>query len=64
MIYHLRQETFHHSNKSGKYLANQIRWNREKPAITVIKNSAGKLTSSPEETKFFIISTINYILQK
>jgi len=36
LIHRLRQETFHHSNKSGKYLASQIKWNK---AITSIRNS-------------------------
>lgn len=49
MIHQLRQESFHHSNKSSKYLANQIRRNKEKATISAIKNSAGKLTSSPVE---------------
>lgn len=30
MIHRLRQENFHHNNKSGKYLANQIKQNQEK----------------------------------
>jgi len=28
LIQRLRQETFHHSNKSGKYLASQIKRNK------------------------------------
>jgi len=47
LIHRLRQETFHHSNKSGKYLASQIKRNKERTAITSIRNSAGKLTNSP-----------------
>lgn len=49
LIHRLRQETFHHSNKSGKYLASQIKRNKERTAITSIRNSAGKLTNSPVE---------------
>lgn len=49
LIHRLRQETFHHSNKSGKYLASQIKRNKEKTAITSIMNSAEKLTNSPLE---------------
>lgn len=45
LIHRLRQETFHHSNKSGKYLASQIKRNKEKTAITSIMNSAGTLTN-------------------
>lgn len=30
LIHRLRQEQFYHSNKSGKYLANQIKRNKEK----------------------------------
>lgn len=49
LIYWLRQEAFHHSNKSGKYLANQIRRNKEKATISIQENSAGKPSSSSEE---------------
>lgn len=49
LMHRLRQENFHHSNKSGKYLANQIKRNKEKTTISVIKDSAGKPTHSPEE---------------
>lgn len=49
LIHRLRHETFHHSNKSGKYLANQIKRNKEKTTITTIKDSAGKPTNSPQE---------------
>lgn len=48
MIHRFRQEALHHSNKPGKYLANQIRQNKEKATISVIKSTAGKVTSSPE----------------
>lgn len=36
-------------NKSGKYIANQIKQNKEKTAIPIIMNSAGKLVQIPEE---------------
>ncbi len=49
LIHRLRQENFHHSNKSGKYLANQIKQNKEKTKIPVITDTAGKSTNSPEE---------------
>jgi len=49
LIHRLPQETFHHSNTSGKYLASQIKRNKERTAITSIRNSAGKLTNSPVE---------------
>lgn len=49
LIHRLRQENFHHSNKSGKYLANQIKQNKEKATIPVIIDTAGKSTNSPEE---------------
>ncbi len=49
LIHRLRQEEFHHSNKSGKYLANQIKRNKEKATISVITDPAGKSTNSPEE---------------
>jgi len=48
LIQRLRQETFHHSNKSGKYLASQSKRNKER-TITSIRNSAGKLNNSPVE---------------
>jgi len=47
LIHRLRQETFHHSNKSGKYLDSQSKINKER--TTIIRNSAGKLTNSPVE---------------
>lgn len=49
MIQRLRQEHFHHNNKCGKYQANQIKRNKEKSTISVIKGSAGKPTSSPDQ---------------
>ena len=49
LIHRLRQEHFHHNNKSGKYLANQIKRNKEKATISTIKDSAGKPTNSPQE---------------
>uniref|UniRef100_A0A672F570 Reverse transcriptase domain-containing protein n=1 Tax=Salarias fasciatus TaxID=181472 RepID=A0A672F570_SALFA len=49
LINRLRQENFHYSNKSGKYLANQIKRNKEKSTIPTIKNSAGRPTNSPDE---------------
>ncbi len=55
LIQRLRQENFHHSNKSGKYLANQIKQNKEKTTIAVITDTAGRSTNSPEE--------INHIFQ-
>lgn len=45
----LRQEHLHHNNKSGKYLAKQIKRNKEKSTISTIMNSAGKPTNSPVE---------------
>lgn len=38
-----------YSHKSSKYLANQIKRNREKVTIVTIKDSAGKPTNSPQE---------------
>lgn len=35
--------------KSGKYLANQLKRNKEKVIISDITNSAGKSTNSPDE---------------
>ena len=49
LIHRLRQEHLHHNNKSGKFLANQIKRNKEKATISTIKNSAGEPTNSPEE---------------
>ncbi len=49
LIQRLRQENFQHSNKSGKYLANQIKQNKEKTTIAVITDTAGRSTNSPEE---------------
>jgi len=49
LIHRLRQENFHHSNKSGKYLANQIKQNKEKATVPLITDTAGKSTNSPEE---------------
>ncbi len=49
LIHRLRQETYHHNNKSSKYLANQIKRNREKVTIATIKDSTGKPTNSPQE---------------
>ena len=39
---------FKYSNKCGKYLANQIKCNKEKTISTIV-NSAGKIVKSPEE---------------
>ena len=49
LVYRLKQENFHHSNKSGKFLANQIKRNMEKATISTIKDSAGKPINSPQE---------------
>lgn len=49
LIHRLRQENFHHGNKSGKYLATQIKQNKEKSTIPVLMDAAGKFTISPEE---------------
>ena len=49
LIHRLRQENFHHNNKSGKYLTNQITQNKEKTTISTIKDSAGNPTNSPQE---------------
>lgn len=49
LIHRLRQEHFHHNNKSGKYLANLIKQNKEKTTISIIKDSAGKPIQSPEQ---------------
>lgn len=40
----LRQKHFRHKNKFGKYLVNQIKRNKEKTTISIIKDSAGKPT--------------------
>ncbi len=65
LIQRLRQENFQHSNKSGKYLANQIKQNKEKTTIAVITDTAGRSTNSPEEiNQIFKIFTVNYILPK
>lgn len=48
-IHRLRQENFKHKNKSDKYLANQIKQNKEKATISTIQDSAGKSTNSPQE---------------
>ena len=49
LIKKLRLQHFNHNNKSGKFLANQIKQNKEKNTISVIKDSAGKPSTSPEE---------------
>lgn len=49
LISRLRQENFNHNNKSSKYLASQIKIQKEKSTISSIKNSAGKPTNSPDE---------------
>lgn len=49
LINRLRQEHFMHCNKSGKFLANQIKLNKEKSSIPTILNSAGKPTTSHKE---------------
>ena len=46
LIHRLRQEHFQHGNKYGKYLANQIRRNKEKSTIAGLQDSAGKLNHS------------------
>ena len=49
LIHRLRYEKFEYSNKSGKYLANQIKQNKERTTISTIINSAGKTIQTPEE---------------
>ena len=49
LIHRLRQENFDHGNKSGKYLANQIKRNIEKTTITALQDSAGNITHTPTE---------------
>ncbi|XP_054631650.1 E3 ubiquitin-protein ligase znrf1 isoform X1 [Dunckerocampus dactyliophorus] len=45
----LRLEKFEHGNKHGKYLANQLKVNKEKSSISSIRNSGGHITHLPEE---------------
>lgn len=42
MIERLRLEKFEYNNKSGKYLANQLKCNKEKTLISVVMDLAGK----------------------
>lgn len=48
-IHRLREEQYHHSNKSGKFLVNLIKQNKEKTTISTIRDPAGKPTQSPED---------------
>jgi len=47
MAQRLRLEQFEHSNKSGKFLANQLKTNKEKSTINSIKDSAGNIIHEP-----------------
>ncbi|MBN3294582.1 LORF2 protein, partial [Polypterus senegalus] len=44
----LRIENFGHGNKSGKFLANQFKINKEKTAICAVKESIGNIVYDPE----------------
>lgn len=45
----LRLENFECNNNSSKFLANQLKSNRERATISSIKNLDGKLTHNPDE---------------
>uniref|UniRef100_A0AAR2JRJ2 Reverse transcriptase domain-containing protein n=1 Tax=Pygocentrus nattereri TaxID=42514 RepID=A0AAR2JRJ2_PYGNA len=49
MLQRLRLENFEHGNKSGKFLANQLKLNKEKTAIHSIKDSVGNITHDPQQ---------------
>uniref|UniRef100_A0A1A8UJ98 Reverse transcriptase domain-containing protein n=1 Tax=Nothobranchius furzeri TaxID=105023 RepID=A0A1A8UJ98_NOTFU len=44
----LRIENFEHSNKSGKFLASQLKINKEKTTISAVKDSTGNIVYDPE----------------
>ncbi len=57
----LRYKHFQYSNKSGKYLTNQMKRNKGKTTISTIINSAGNIVQAPEEITHSKISIPNYI---
>lgn len=49
ILQQLRYNNFEYSNKSGKFLANQLQNNKEKSLITTIQDPSGTYTQSPED---------------
>ena len=48
LIQRLRLENFEHGNKSGSFLANQLKINKVKTTITSVKDSKGNVTQDPD----------------
>lgn len=48
MLQRLRYKHFEHNDKSGKYLASQLKRNKEKSYITTIKDSTRNITNDPQ----------------
>lgn len=49
LMHRLRYENFKYSYKSGKFVANQIKCNKEKTTMAFIKDQGGKPRQSPAE---------------
>lgn len=48
-----KENHFEHGNKSGNFLVNQLKLNKDKTAIPDIKDSAGTITHDPQINKCF-----------
>ncbi len=61
MMQQLGYNEYEYSNKSGKFLASQLRHNREKSFITTINDLSGQGKRSPRGMRFFKNFITNYI---